>query len=364
MATKGECIMAGLTKRPNGIWYIVYRVDGRQKMTSTGTRRKSEADTEKSRWEKKRAKERAAGIDPDSKPDDPEPDDFWPCYEVYSEMHLRKSTRDSRGWVWRRFLAEYHPDTLGAVTVDRIQTDRATWKGKAVTWNDWHRGMRAIYNVAIKVTLPGQDKPMFRGVNPFVQVKPLPEHPQDKRVLTEDEIAKLLEEAVKHSKDARADNIAAVFALGLYAGLRRGEICACKWEWIDFATKRINVTNEAGGFVTKNSKNRSIPLFNVLLPYLGEPKESGYIYRPDIPWKPGESNRLAIKTSFNHVCELAGMKWVTCHLLRHTFITHCLQRGCPVWEVGKWAGHSSQFMTEHYGHYIQPDAATLDLFGK
>jgi integrase len=356
--------MAGLTKRPNGIWYIIYRVEGRQKMTSTGTRRKSDANTELSRWEKERAQKRAAGVDPDAVPDDPEPEDFWPCYELHSEMHLRKSTREARGWAWRRFLAEYHPDTLGAVTMERVQADRAMWKGKAVTWNDFRRNMATVYNAALKIVLPGQSKPMFRGVNPFAQVKPLAEHPQDKRVLTEDEITKLLAEAIEHSKNVRVDNIVAVFALGLYAGLRRGEIAAAKWEWVDLNAKRFNVVNEAGGFVTKNSKNRSIPLFNVLLPYLGEPKESGYIYRPDIPWKEGESNRLTFRRSFNRVCEKAGMTWVTPHILRHTFITHCLQRGCPVWEVGKWAGHSSQFMTEHYGHYLQPDAATLDLFGK
>ena len=40
------------------------------------------------------------------------------------------------------------------------------------------------------------------------------------------------------------------------------------------------------------------------------------------------------------------------HSLRHTFATHLLQAGIPIYEVSKLLGHSSVKVTEVYSHHI------------
>jgi integrase len=351
-----------MTKRPNGIWYVVYRVDGKQKMKSLGTRRRSDAVTLMAIWEKERIQARLEGKDPDAAVRDPEVKKFWPKFFAWMQQSAgyRRSTLDGREWAWRRTQREFSPERLSDITQDRVEAHRRSFRGNAITWNDWHRAMRSIYKQAI-------EEGFYTGVNPFDAIKPLKEIRTEKPVLDTNQIRELMAAAVQRTQDKPeklrdSSRIEAVFALGVFMGLRRGEIAAAKWEWLDWRTRRLVIPSDPKEFQPKNSKTRSVPLFSVVLPYLGEPKESGFIYRPDIPWRPGRTNRLSFKTSFNEVCEDAGLTWVSPHILRHTFITHALQAGRSVWEVGKWVGHSTAYMTEHYSHTLSPTEETLELF--
>jgi integrase len=66
-----------------------------------------------------------------------------------------------------------------------------------------------------------------------------------------------------------------------------------------------------------------------------------------------------VTRSFVDITRKQGLKDVTVHTLRHTFISHCLMHGLSPWEVGKWVGHSSVYITELYGH-LSPDRREID----
>ncbi|MBC6930371.1 MAG: hypothetical protein DWB56_15685 [Candidatus Jettenia sp.] len=53
---------------------------------------------------------------------------------------------------------------------------------------------------------------------------------------------------------------------------------------------------------------------------------------------------------FIALVEKVGLTDIGLHTLRHTFISQCLMAGISIWEVAKWVGHSTAYMTELYGH--------------
>ena len=54
-------------------------------------------------------------------------------------------------------------------------------------------------------------------------------------------IDRLLEIAEEHSRDGKAADIHFVFALGIYAGLRKGEIIAARWTWLQWEERVLCV---------------------------------------------------------------------------------------------------------------------------
>ncbi len=142
----------------------------------------------------------------------------------------------------------------------------------------------------------------------------------------------------------------------LYSGMRRRELIHLEYEDIDYKKKLIYVRNKAD-FKTKSRKERVVPLHKNLFP-LFKKKKSGYCFLYD-------DNRLiqedTATRNFKQWCEEAKVLNVGLHTLRHTFISYSLMAGVSTWEVGQWAGHSSDYITEQYGH-LCPKRREIDKF--
>jgi integrase len=154
------------------------------------------------------------------------------------------------------------------------------------------------------------------------------------------------------------------FLLGIFAGLRAGEILNCRWEWIR-PPERIyqggTITVQGGyKFQPKSRQARTIPILKELKPFLISKrllKQTGYIIKPDVTeWN---KTRWDCRKQFNRVLELAnckkvnrygGYKNVTPHVLRHTFCSLLAQKGVPAYDIQKFAGHSDLKVTEIYMH--------------
>lgn len=143
---------------------------------------------------------------------------------------------------------------------------------------------------------------------------------------------------------------------GLYTGMRRRELIHLEYEDIDFKKKLIYVRNKAD-FKTKSRKERVVPLHKNLFP-LFKKKKSGYCF-------PYNGNRLiqedTATRNFTQWCKEAKALNVGLHTLRHTFISYSLMSGVSIWEVGQWVGHSSDYITEQYGH-LCPKRREIDKF--
>lgn len=167
-----------------------------------------------------------------------------------------------------------------------------------------------------------------------------------KRFLRKEEIGAIL--------DATRGTYLENFVLtAIYTGLRRRELIYLDFSDVDFSKKLLYVKNK-GEFQTKSRKERVLPLHRELWSYF-ESKKAGICF----PYRGRRIHEDTASRNFKSMAEQAGLVGVKLHTLRHTFISHCLMSGVSMWEVSKWAGHSSSYVTELYGH-LCPDRREID----
>jgi len=187
------------------------------------------------------------------------------------------------------------------------------------------------------------------------------------RIASPDEAAKLLE--------ALAVDDADVWATALYAGLRRGELMALRWQDVDLAAGVIRVERswDAKSRVIVAPKSRAgkrkVPIPAVLRGHLverklrtgGKPDELVFGVR-SIPFDP---SALAAR---------AQTKWgkpklepITLHEARHTFASLMIAAGVNAKALSSYMGHARVVITyDRYGHLMPGNedeaAALLDAY--
>lgn len=135
--------------------------------------------------------------------------------------------------------------------------------------------------------------------------------------------------------------------LGAYAGLRASEIL--KLEWRDYDGENIKVRAE----ISKSKADRLIPVHPKLKAALKpHRKAAGSVcgLRKD-----REGVRVLGKEikALANSCGIQKGKVKGAHILRHTFASHLVQAGVPIYDVKEYLGHSTIQMTEIYAH-LQP----------
>ncbi len=144
----------------------------------------------------------------------------------------------------------------------------------------------------------------------------------------------------------------AILELFYSSGLRLGELCACRLEWLDSEEGFLRVTG-------KGSKTRLVRVgkraVDAVAEYLKNErsklvaKKSGshiFIGVRGAPLTP-ERVRQIVK----HRAAMAGITaTVYPHLLRHSFATHLLEGGADLRVIQELLGHSDISTTQIYTH--------------
>jgi integrase len=210
----------------------------------------------------------------------------------------------------------------------------------------------ATINIVIRVWKNLLNRAVDWGIvykNPFSNVKQIKVVEKPMKFCTKQERDLFLEKAKENGA-----NIHLVCALGFYAGLRKREISFARWEWFDFEENLIHVESYEN-FCTKSKKNRTLPLAsalkNILESYKNGKKE-GFIFAE----AKGEGEyRYHFRRAFNTVRTKTELKWVTPHVMRHTFGSLLAQQGVSLYKISKWMGHSHSRVTEIYAHLQEKD---------
>jgi len=145
----------------------------------------------------------------------------------------------------------------------------------------------------------------------------------------------------------------AMIVVAAKAGLRIGELCALRWEDVDFDAGVLTVQRSAWrGIVgtTKSGKSRTIPMCKTMVRSLRDHRQlssgelifsrrSGAILTQDSCRRP--LDRAACRADIPH------LGW---HVLRHTFASHLAMRGVSMRVIQQLLGHASIEMTMRYAH--------------
>lgn len=169
---------------------------------------------------------------------------------------------------------------------------------------------------------------------------PLP--PRTPSFLTKEEVDKLIV--------AAPDWFKPILVLATKTGLRADNLLSLKWSQIDLEKQIINVS------MTKNGKPISLPMSKTVKASLeGILREGEYLF----PNRFGDSLLgkvydylpvIRVRTTLKDVCQEAGVRVVKFHTLRHTFASHLVQAGVPIYNVRDLLGHKSLSSTMIYAH--------------
>lgn len=191
--------------------------------------------------------------------------------------------------------------------------------------------------------------------NPVDGVQTPKKHYKPKQILNDEQLDKLMD-AIKGDEIWRD-----FFYTELTTGLRRGEICALRWEDFDESAGKLHVRRSViktgGEFVLSDPKTyagqRTIYLPQSTVELLQERNRaaiSEWIFpnprRPEEPVNPSCAYyRMKV------ILEHAGLPSIRFHDLRHTFATHALASGVDAKTLSGILGHTNaSFTLDTYTH--------------
>lgn len=172
---------------------------------------------------------------------------------------------------------------------------------------------------------------------------------------------------IEKELDNLPNNIALGIWLGLYTGLRLGELCALKWSDVIWSNQYIHINKTMqrianydthSKYKTKiiidspKSKNsqRNIPIpefcFQKLLAVKPEQNDSYILTNTNKYMEP-----RVFEYHFDNFMKKCKLEDVHFHTLRHTFTTRCIESGFEIKALSEILGHSSvSFTLDRYGH--------------
>lgn len=280
----------------------------------------------------------------------------WSQYwlEVIARPAVRQSTYGNyRRIVHKHLIPAFGDCYLRQMTQQIIQAQLSSWQKYLATGT-----VQILFRILKSILKQAR----LRGMcgDPFMNIT-LSSKSKRPRILTLKEQRKMEKEAIV------SDQIE--FLVCLYTGLRVGEICALRWEDINWAQRRVSVSLGVQrlsvngrsvltvGLPKSDSSIREIPVPNFILDKLRLMKkkksDNGYIFslRPDKPCDP-----RAMQARFSRLSTRLGIAGAHMHTLRHTYATRCLEKQVRFEVLSELLGHSSPRITiDYYSHCTEEE---------
>lgn len=225
--------------------------------------------------------------------------------------------------------------------------------------------LHSIKNVFSSFYIYGEQKYKLKHID-FTIVK-VPSSKNSSKTLT-----KIEENALSHYCFSHLNSTTIAILLGLYAGLRIGEICALQWKDVDFKQELIIISKTAQRLQCENDPNSKTKLMlltpktissnrYVIIPEFLNNYLNSYLTFLNIQEDNLNyylvSNSLdlieprTIQRRFEKICEELGFK-SNFHALRHTYATNCIKLGIDVKTVSEMLGHANVSTT--LNRYVHP----------
>lgn len=245
-------------------------------------------------------------------------------YESYLIAVARRSTARRYSIALETFFSHFkdrkRPDELYGSDIEDYKVIRKKDAVKERTINYEIGVIRAFYNWLINT----HDVPTF---NPAARVKRLREPENPRRALSRDEIEALVAASSKNPKETL------LVRLALTTGLRRSELSALSWSWIDFEQGMIYLPADA----VKNWHGREIPVRPDVLELLRfnapKPGKDGLVFKG---WA---ETPEAIHRRWKMISKRAGVLTPGPHQARRAFATYMHRAGADLRTIQELLGH-------------------------
>ncbi len=276
--------------------------------------------------------------------------------QLLEQMHTDGALSHHRSLKNCRSQFTYWKERFGAYALAHITPELVTQECKLLIDSPLPDGSKRSastinrYTATLSSTL-GYAVKKLRWIieNPCKNRLKLKENPGRDRVLTDTEIARLLE-ACKQSK---SPYLYPIVLFALTTGARRGEILGLEWRHVDLENG-IAFLKE-----TKNGRPRSVALADPVI------AELNALYAVRNPLKPlvfaskASFGRIDIKKSWMQAVRRADLEDYHFHDLRHQFATFAASQGASNVELASAMGHRTLAMLLRYSHL---DAKTSKKF--
>ena len=320
--------MHTLFKRSNGIYYILYEVNGKRKWKSTGKTQHAAALRDLRALESQQPlqdAERNVSLN-----------EFVRDLLVHVASTCAKGTATVYTTVLRHFCNFLSNCSLRDITphdADRYKAERLM-RVSPVTVNIELRTLRAAFYTAERWRLVKE--------NPFKRV-PMARVPEKQPAFLSREDFRKLIDAIKEQwmKD--------LVTIAVLTGLRRGELLGLTWSAVDFARRVIRIESSEG-FRTKHGRRRNVPMNENVYQILWIRKEQS---RTDFVFTYRGRQILGSQVThkFKRYIRSCGLDpAIHVHSLRHTFATWLVMEGVSIYEVQRLLGHASIAVTQVYSH--------------
>lgn len=331
--------MPTLRRRADGLWFADYRLGRRRYRRSLRTANPAIA---KERF-KAIAAELELGIHrPASKT---LLSKFVETFLDHQEGKRTEKTVATQRFQLERFVAHAGDIRLSEVMPAHVVAFLDEVTETPATWNRYRAALHRMFGHAVRL---GELE-----ANPVDRVDHQREERKPPRFLTAEERDRLL--AAVAGKDMEVP-----VALGVFAGLRRGEIARLRWEDVDLDEGRLLVRK------AKSKRFRALPLHRRLEALLKErrpPDETKGM--PGLPVATRKGKTWNVDTLSHELRALGGPLGIAeklrgPHVLRETFASLLVQAGEDVYRVRDWLGHSSVAVTERYAHLAPGRRGKID----
>lgn len=193
-----------------------------------------------------------------------------------------------------------------------------------------------------------------------------------------EELYKLLDVAEEHTNETTYSSLLTL----AYTGLRKGEANGLRWSDIDFKrqTVSVNRTRDDNGVRPPKTKNsyRTFPVDDIVISQLKKYKlwckemkfkygehlsEDDYVF---ISYQNGKGiSNSTINYGLKKAIELANLKSITVHGLRHTHATILMNRGVISKVIAERLGNTPEMIDKVYGHILKnTEDKAVQVFGE
>lgn len=154
--------------------------------------------------------------------------------------------------------------------------------------------------------------------------------------------------------EAPTGELSFVLYCGFHAGLRKNEIIQARPDWFDLDQGLLHV-RKTPTFEPKDKEERTVPLTKEFREFLaGYGKPAPFMLRPDV--EQGKSlYRYDFDRPYYRYLEPLGFRWVTPHIMRHTFGSLLASRGCSIYKIAIWMGDEVATTQKHYAKLLPID---------